>query len=183
MVSKWQADPAIAKRALDGEVDITLSGDSDFSVHIGFGGPDGFGDVMLRKPEVTQGQGLKSLQMWTGQNKTSDCVSSTLQSELPAGTNILKKPKFPLFDGLEYIRPQTLFALAVGCDVLPGGVRQFGPKQACSIKSGVDWNNAEKGIEELLARMVEIYEKAKKETHGNLQPRLSKEDFIIHQTV
>jgi hypothetical protein len=46
----WQADPAIAKRAIDGEIDAILSGDSDYAMYVGDGGPDGYGDIMLRIP-------------------------------------------------------------------------------------------------------------------------------------
>ena len=42
----WQADPTIAKRAIDGEVDVIISGDSDFSMYVGTSGPDSLADIM-----------------------------------------------------------------------------------------------------------------------------------------
>ena len=81
----WQADPAIARRSLNGEVDAIISGNSDFSVYIGVGGPDGMGDIMLRKPQITAKHGLQrlqSLEIWTGQKVVAGYITKPLETKL-----------------------------------------------------------------------------------------------------
>mmetsp|Transcript_31603 Transcript_31603/g.76355 ORF Transcript_31603/g.76355 Transcript_31603/m.76355 type:complete len:142 (-) Transcript_31603:475-900(-) len=68
--SMWQADPAIAKRAIDGDIDGIVSGDSDFAMYVGNGGPGGYGDIMLRNPKLAKrNTQLATLEIWTGQKK------------------------------------------------------------------------------------------------------------------
>lgn len=136
----WQADPAIAKRAFDDEVEAILSGDSDFPMYVGTGGPNGLGDIMLRSPKMTKRKGLQSLEIWTEQKTVADYIFSTLQAKVPSGQLIFKKdPKYPVFDGLVRLCSRTLFAIGMGCDALPNGIRGFGASKAHDIKGKIDW--------------------------------------------
>ena len=50
----FQADPSIADVALRGGCEAILSGDSDFAMYVGPGGPDMLGDIMLRDIKINQ---------------------------------------------------------------------------------------------------------------------------------
>ena len=67
----FQTDPCIAKRAIDGDIDAIVSGDSDFAMYVGPCGPDGLGDLMLCDLKLTFGKGVKTVEcitIKTGQN-------------------------------------------------------------------------------------------------------------------
>ena len=50
----FQADPSIADVAISGGCEAILSGDSDFAMYVGPGGPDKLADVMLRDIKINQ---------------------------------------------------------------------------------------------------------------------------------
>ncbi|CAJ1947489.1 unnamed protein product [Cylindrotheca closterium] len=131
--SLWQADPAIAKHAIDGDVDAVLSGDSDFAMYVGGGVPDGCGDIMLRNPTLgKRNTHLESFEIWTGPKKVVKYINEILKPKVRQSI-FQKDPQHPIFDGLDRIRFCALFALALGCDALPGGIDGFGAKKASII--------------------------------------------------
>lgn len=50
----FQADPSIADVAIRGGCDAIISGDSDFAMYVGPGGPDMLGDIMIRDIKINQ---------------------------------------------------------------------------------------------------------------------------------
>ena len=52
--SPFQADPSIADIALRGGCEAILSGDSDFAMYVGPGGPDNLSDIMLRDIKINK---------------------------------------------------------------------------------------------------------------------------------
>jgi len=110
-------------------------------MYIGVGRPGGMGDIMFRKPNITR-DGLKSLEIWTGQKTVAKYIANILQAKLPDSHTVFPKdPKYPVFDDLAGFRSRALFAVALGCDVLPGGIHNFGPSKAFAIKNRIkNWN-------------------------------------------
>jgi len=164
--SLWQADPAIAKRAIDGGIDGILSGDSDFAMYVGNGGPDGFGDIMLCHPKFLKNKAkLNTLEIWTGQSKVVDYINDILQPKVRA--SIFRDPKkpppaYPIFDGLEQMRVRALFAVAIGCDALPGGIVGMGATKAFEIKSNLDFSGGpDAAVKKLLDTFAEASSKSK----------------------
>ena len=83
---------------------LILSGDSDFAMYIGTGGPDGLGDIMLRNPEMKKRNGqISSFEIWTGQSKVVDHINRVLSTK--RGAVFVKVPKYPIFDGVTSMRP------------------------------------------------------------------------------
>ena len=50
----FQADPSIADVAIRGGCEAIISGDSDFAMYVGTGGPNSLGDIMLRDIKIDQ---------------------------------------------------------------------------------------------------------------------------------
>ncbi|CAJ1952135.1 unnamed protein product [Cylindrotheca closterium] len=177
--SLWQADPAIAKRAINGDVDAILSGDSDFAMYVGGGGPDGCGDIMLRNPTLgKRNTHLESLQIWTGQKNVVNYINEILKPKVRQSI-FQKDPQHPIFDGLDQIRFRALFALALGCDALPGGIDGFGAKKASIIRSKIDFS-ADPAVakEELLKHLVAASLISKPKIYRHVPAGLTREDFI-----
>ena len=81
----FQTDPCIAKRAIDGDIDAIVSGDSDFAMYVGPCGPDGLGDLMLCDLKLTSGKGVKTVEcitIKTGQRATAEFIFKVLQPKL-----------------------------------------------------------------------------------------------------
>ncbi len=53
-IAPFQADPSIADVAIWGDCEAILSGDSDFSMYVGPGGPDHIRDIMIRDIKISQ---------------------------------------------------------------------------------------------------------------------------------
>jgi hypothetical protein len=60
----FQPDTEISKLAIDGDIDIVISGDSDFQMYIG---PAGSGDLMIRNPKLTGKGNIDNIIFVTGQ--------------------------------------------------------------------------------------------------------------------
>ena len=77
----YQADPSIADIAIRGGCEAILSGDSDFSMYVGPGGPDQFGDIMLHDIKINQKHStITSCVIVTGQRKVTTMVEDVLSS-------------------------------------------------------------------------------------------------------
>ena len=48
LIAPFQADPCISEVAHRGECEAIMSGDTDFVVYVGPGGPDQLGDLVLK---------------------------------------------------------------------------------------------------------------------------------------
>ncbi|CAJ1935558.1 unnamed protein product, partial [Cylindrotheca closterium] len=90
-----------------------------------------------------------------------------------------KDPQHPIFDGLDQIRFRALFALALGCDALPGGIDGFGAKKASIIRSKIDFS-ADPAVakEELLKHLVAASLISKPKIYRHVPAGLTREDFI-----
>ena len=143
-VAPTQADPCLAKMAVDGEIDFIVSGDSDFSVYIGPNGPYGTADIMLMDLKLTtkKEQPIRSCRVYTGQKKAADLIEAILRPKLgysPFDTDKENKekdgrtPNYPIFSGVQDPMTRALMAMVVGCDACPGGVVGAGPKAASDL--------------------------------------------------
>jgi hypothetical protein len=113
--SIFQADPEIARLAISGSVEAILSGDSDFSLHIGpsrmSNTTDSLGvDFMLAKPKIRLGQdrSLQKMIIITGQSKLAEQTAEFLRDIKPSENveYFPKRPQYPLLDGED--NPQIL---------------------------------------------------------------------------
>ena len=124
----YQADPCIADVALLGECEAIISGDSDFAMYVGPGGPDKLGDLMLRNVMYDyKNRTIVSCKLITGQRAVKNLIHNILTSRMTAVV-FEEDPQHPLFDGIEDPKLRVLFAIALGCDALPhvSGRKNFG---------------------------------------------------------
>jgi hypothetical protein len=124
----YQADPCIADVALLGECEAIISGDSDFAMYVGPGGPDKLGDLMLRNVMYDyKNRTIVSCKLITGQRAVKNLIHNILTSRMTAVV-FEEDPQHPLFDGIEDPKLRVLFAIALGCDALPhvSGQKNFG---------------------------------------------------------
>lgn len=137
-VAPFQADPSIANAALLGECEAILSGDSDFSMYVGPGGPDNLGDIMLRDIKIHLKQStITSCTFVTGQRKVATFIDGILSTR--GLTNVFPiEPKFPLFNNVCNPKIRALIGVSLGCDVLPGGVPGLGASSLNNILSTID---------------------------------------------
>ena len=137
-VAPFQADPSIANAALLGECEAILSGDSDYSMYVGPGGPDGLGDMMLHDIKVHQKKlTITCCTFVTGQRKVATYINGLLSNR--GLVNVFPvQPKFPLFDNVHNPKTRALIGIALGCDVFPGGVTGLGPSSLNNILSTID---------------------------------------------
>ena len=100
-ISPFQADPSIANVALLGGCEAIISGDSDFSMYIGPGGPDNLGDIQIRDIKVNQKQStITSCLVVTGQTSVAQKVEELLSNR--GLVKVFKTtPKFQLFNGVD----------------------------------------------------------------------------------
>jgi hypothetical protein len=125
-IAPFQADPSIADVAIRGECKAILSGDSDFSMYVGPGGPDNMGDIMIRDIKISQKHStITSGTIITGQSQVARRIEELL-SHREQSSVFPVEPKFPLFDGVIDQKMRALIAIALGCDALPGGVPGVG---------------------------------------------------------
>jgi hypothetical protein len=110
--SKCQADIILAKRANEWKSDAIISNDGDFAAHLG-----------------NKGLFVKEFKYHSHGKTFSDIVLSTA-----CATSLVKwldegritKPRFPVFDGVDSPLVRALTAVAIGCDVWPGGIKDVG---------------------------------------------------------
>ena len=58
----------------------------------------------------------------TGQRQVSQKIDKFLSNQTTLASVFPAEPRFPLFDGIDDPKMRALIAIALGCDVLPGGV-------------------------------------------------------------
>jgi hypothetical protein len=125
-IAPFQADPSIADVALRGECEVIFSGDSDFAMYVGPGGPDNLSDIMVRDIKINTKQStVKCCTLITGQREVANTIQRILFNK---GMAVIfpAEPKYPLFDGVKDPQIRALIAIALGCDALPGGVPGLG---------------------------------------------------------
>jgi len=109
----------LAKRAKERLSDAIFSSDSDFAAHLGDDGlfvkdfsfhsqEQTFSDIVL------SATGLRSLNKWIADIKIS-------------------RPKFPIFQSLKDPMIRALAAVAIGCDVWPGGIKGVGVSKVFKV--------------------------------------------------
>ena len=137
-IAPFQADPSIANAALLGECEAILSGDSDFSMYVGPGAPDNLGDIMLRDIKLHQKQStITTCTVVTGQRMVATYIDGILTNR--GLVNVFPvEPKFPLFDNVRNPKTRALIGIALGCDVLPGGVPGVGASSLNNLLGTVD---------------------------------------------
>ena len=64
-----------------------------------------------------------------------ECINTVLSRKIGEGQSyFVWEPLHPIFDGITSIRARALFAIAIGCDVLPGGISGFASAATVDIK-------------------------------------------------
>ena len=134
-VAPTQADPCLAKMAVNGDVDFFISGDSDFAVYVGPNGCNGLADIMLKDLKLTTNkEPIRSCKIYTGQKAVADRIEAILRPKLGRSpfdqTKGGRIPERPIFSGVHDPMTRALMAMVVGCDACPGGVAGSGPKAA-----------------------------------------------------
>lgn len=82
-VAPLQADPCVAKMAINRDVDFVVSGDSDYIVYVGPAGDDGTMDVMIKDLKLKMKNELcKSGKIYTGQKVVAEKVEALLYPKL-----------------------------------------------------------------------------------------------------
>lgn len=136
--SLFQADPEIAGLAISGSVDAIISGDSDFSLHIGPGRMSAHHsrdcstdsqsvgtDFMLQNPKISiRNSSVESMSLVTGQMFVRDHSQSILNSRVPA-EYFPVTPTVPLLNQEKDHMIRMLIEIALGCDVLVGGIKDL----------------------------------------------------------
>jgi hypothetical protein len=89
-VAEYQADPAVARSAVNGEVDGIISGDSDFVMYIGPSGPLGCADFSMRSVKCERKKGasestVKSMLLITGQSDVAKQLEEIAGSRIDGG--------------------------------------------------------------------------------------------------
>ncbi len=122
-MSLFQANPSIAYIAIEGGCEAILSGDSDFAMYVGPGGPDKFGDIMLCVIKVNQKQStINGCTLVTGQSIVANMIEELLSNKELSGM-FPTQPKFLLFNDVDNPKIPTLIGIALGCDAPPGGTQ------------------------------------------------------------
>jgi len=126
----FQADSAIAKLILDGMADIVFANDADFSFLCG--------GQCLQVHEFKLDNKTDCLKDITVKSASLQTVTAVVNASADLGVEKIKKAKVPLLDGVEDPRFRMAIGLALGCDVLVGGIRGMG---AASIQKLIVNNN------------------------------------------
>ena len=77
------------------------------------------------------------------------------------------EPLHPIFDGIISIHACALFAIAIGCDILPEGILRFASAATADIKSVITWmgdpsNEEQQLLGELVIASVALSKGTKK---------------------
>merc|ERR1719464_848524 len=98
------------------------------------GPSDVFTDMMIRDPYIhTNTSSFRKAKIVTGQESTMRWIDATLRVKETINY-FPDSPKYPIFDKLDDRTSRALFAVAIWCDVFPGGVHKYGPAKAFSVK-------------------------------------------------
>jgi len=128
----------VARRIMSGEADCIVGGDSDYQMYIG---PIPFKDIIIRDIAIDhRNLSLKSGKFVTGQEDKKNWIESKLKFGKANKENYfpLKKHFYPAFDKLSDPFCRVCLAIAMGSDVLPEGLHNFGPAKAFEIKQQID---------------------------------------------
>ncbi len=140
-IAPFQADPSIADVAIRGVCEAIFSGDSDFAMYVGPGGPNKLGDIMIRDIKVKPKQSTITCgTMVTGQTHVAREIEEILKHRGLAAV-FPAQPKFLLFDGIVDPKICALITLALGCDALPGGVPGMGVSSLHKLLGTCNWNS------------------------------------------
>ena len=90
-------------------------------------------DVMIRDIKISQKQStITSGTIVTGRSQVVRRIEELLSNR--GETSVFPvKPKFPLFDGANDLKMRALIAIALGCNVLPGGVPGVGASSLLNL--------------------------------------------------
>jgi hypothetical protein len=100
-VAPYQADPCIADLAIRGGCEAIVSGDSDFPMYVGPGGPDKLSDIMLRDIKINRKQyTIRDCTLVTGQRAVAEKIDEILLRKRASAATVLtpvciQVPKFP----------------------------------------------------------------------------------------
>jgi len=114
----FQADSAIVKLILEGKADIAFASDSDFSFLCG--------DQCLQVHDFKVDNKNDSLKDITVKSASLETVTAVVNASADLGVENIVKAKVPLIEGVEDPRYRLAIGLALGCDVLIGGVKRNG---------------------------------------------------------
>ncbi|KAL9182228.1 hypothetical protein ACHAXT_012880 [Thalassiosira profunda] len=116
--AEFQADALMGGRFKEGTSQLLLSNDADMRVN------NGDGCVCVT------GMTGREITVSSSSRKTLEKVKSYLdpKSQEIAKVVVAKKGFYPIFEGIESLRLRALISVIVGCDVCPGGIKDFGPK-------------------------------------------------------
>ena len=107
-------------------------------MYVGPGVPDKLGDIMLRDIKLHQKQStITTCTVVTGQRMVATYIDGILTNR--GLVNVFPvEPKFPLFDNVRNPKTRALIGIALGCDVLPGGVPGVGASSLNNLLGTVD---------------------------------------------
>ena len=109
--------------------------DGDFAMYIGVSSST---DMMIWSPKIDYGtSSFKSAQLVTGQKHIMRWINNSLQVKGP-DNYFPVDARYPIFDEMTDPICRALFAVALGCDVFPRGLRAFGPAKALAINIQAD---------------------------------------------
>lgn len=100
-VAPTQADPCLAKLAIDFKIDAIISGDSDFAMYVGPSGRKGMADLILKDFKLMMAktkEPIKSCKVYTGQKAVADRIDAILRPKInqsPVETG--RTPEHPMF--------------------------------------------------------------------------------------
>lgn len=158
-IAPFQADPSIADVALRGGCEAIFSGDSDFAMYVGPGGPDKLSDIMVRDIKINAKQStITGCTLITGQRDVASKIEEILSNRGVAAVFPVE-PKFPLFNGVEDPTTRALIALALGCDALPGGVAGVGTSSLHNLLGTCNWDDLA-GVHVELAKKLACQKKS-----------------------
>jgi len=124
-IAPTQADPCVAKMAVDGDIDFIVSGDSDFGMYFGPSGCAELADIMLKDLKLTTTkEPIRSCKVYTAQRAVADQIENILHPKL--GHSPFKGgriPKHPIFSGVDDPMTRALVAMLPGCDACPGELK------------------------------------------------------------
>jgi XPG I-region len=142
-VAPYQADAKICYMCIDGQADLVLGNDSDFAFVIGPGCVQ-MTDMHLTSKECTLKipdlATVNSCAAFVGIDlegvPTMTTKSSTCSTELKLPTLAKKRP---LLEGVFDIRLRCLFAVLLGCDVMPPQPRVGTNLSGLGLATLIDW--------------------------------------------
>jgi hypothetical protein len=112
--AKYQADSAIAYRAIHGISDVVLMNDSDLAAHVG---NHCLGIKDFRFIETSTGNSLREMQLFSPSYDTIRNIAKEIGVDVDKTKHRIRKPEFPVFENIYDIKLRCLIAVGLGCDV------------------------------------------------------------------